>query len=87
MGWLVFALGLAIPATIPACHFGGLPGAFGLAFIWAAFALVVALGLIEQSSAEPQGSAQSFSFSTNACACSSLVRQTCFWGRQELELA
>ena len=46
MGWLVFALGIAIPATIPAGHFGGLPVQYGLTFIWAAFALAVALALV-----------------------------------------
>jgi hypothetical protein len=45
MGWLVLALIVAIPATIPASAFGWLSMEYALGFIWAAFLLIAALGL------------------------------------------
>jgi hypothetical protein len=46
MGWLLSAIVLAIPATIPATAFGWLSLEYALGIIWAGFFLCVAWGLL-----------------------------------------
>jgi tryptophan-rich sensory protein len=46
MGWLLFAIVLAIPATVPATAFRWLSIEYALGIIWAGFFLCVAWGLL-----------------------------------------
>jgi hypothetical protein len=66
MDRLVAALILAIPATIPATVFGWLSLEYALGIVWAAFLLIVALGLSTMWEPTPRAGTQHFSASASA---------------------
>jgi hypothetical protein len=56
MGWLVFALALAIPAIVGGGQLRLVSPEYGVAFIWIAVALAAAIGTIDrmQQSRKPE---------------------------------
>jgi hypothetical protein len=66
MDRLVAALILAIPATVPATAFGWLSLEYALGIVWAAFLLIVALGLSTMWEPTPRAGTQHFSASASA---------------------